>query len=83
MSRLLTRVAMVVVGLLVLGGLTFGATQAFGSARQGFCGDDLGELGLCPPYTSGSCDEACIEAEFFGGDCIPYGGPGQCCACLT
>lgn len=83
MSRLLTRVAMVVVGLFVLGGLTFGATQAFGSAMRMECGDDLGELGLCPPFDQESCDDECVKQNFNGGACIPYGGPGLCCACLT
>lgn len=83
MSRLITRISLLMVGLFLAGGLAFGATQAFGSGLASSCGDDLGELGLCPPFNNASCDAECVEENFFGGMCSPYGGPGLCCICLT
>lgn len=82
MSRLVTRISLLMVGLFLAAGLAFGASEALGSAAATSCGDDLGELGLCPPYDNGSCFEECMEEFENGGLCSPYGGAGLCCICL-
>ncbi len=77
MSKMLQRVVGAVGAVLVLGVLTFGATQAFastGSAAARFC------VGTCPPLTPGvfgTCWFACAAVPgYVGGDCGPS---GQCC----
>ena len=79
MSRVLDRIAMASFALLIAVGLAFGASEAFASARP-VCGDDLGEIGTCPPFTNESCDQTCQQPphNFFGGECI-----FDCCVCLT
>lgn len=71
MSTWLSRISLVLVGIFVLGGLTFGATQAFGSNMVSAC-DGLGQLGECPSQAipdTAACNAACM-AEF--------GNPGAC-----
>lgn len=82
MSRLLTRLSTLLFGLVVVGGLAFGASTLSGVSALEECGDDLGELGTCPPFTNQSCDDECIEQGFFGGRCVNQGGQ-ECCVCLT
>lgn len=77
MSKVLRRMSLILVGLFVVGGLAFGVTTLAGDAAVEECGDDLGEIGTCPPLNPTSCNEACME-EFFGGDCVQ-----GCCTCLT
>ncbi|MGH7541894.1 MAG: hypothetical protein ACRELC_12925 [Gemmatimonadota bacterium] len=83
MSRVFARVATVLFVLFVAAGLAFGASQALEGDPEDFCGDDPAELDTCPPYTGSSCDEACREAEYFGGGCLPTVFDGDCCTCLT
>lgn len=84
MSKWLSRISTLLIGLFVAGGLTFGATQAFGSSEMMVCGDDVGEIGTCPPFSNESCEVECLEREFFGGACIATETQGViCCACIV
>jgi len=78
MSKLFTRLAMLLVGLFIAGGLAFGATQAFASSSVMIC-DQPEELGTCPGEFNGpSCDAECILRYGNGGACF-----GGCCVCLV
>jgi hypothetical protein len=47
-------------------------------AATGFC-DNPEQLGTCPPFTSSTCNNACILAEYpSGGSCV-----AGCCTCFT
>ena len=78
MYRVLSRIGLAVAALFVLGGLSFGASQAFGNGMVTSCGDDFGEIGTCPPLTMTTCPQACLNLQFFGGACLQ-----GCCVCLV
>lgn len=80
MFQVLNRMAMALLAVIVAGGLAFGASHAFASGAVETCGDDYGEIGLCPPLTNTTCNTACATPPlpFFGGECI-----AGCCVCLT
>lgn len=79
MSRFLTRLSMVLATLFIMGGLSFGVTEAFGSNVATAC-NEFGQLGTCPgDYADDDdCNAACIEE---------FGSPGLCffgcCNCTT
>lgn len=76
MSKMLQRVLGAVGAVLVVGVLTFGATQAFASTGSG---GPPGCIGTCPPFVGGignTCYDACADdPQYVGGDCIF----GLCC----
>jgi hypothetical protein len=74
MTRFRDRLLMAIYGLLIAGGLTFGATQLF---AQVDC-NGPGQIGTCPPYNDESCDDACDMMFGTPGGCI-FG----CCTCAT
>jgi len=77
MYRVLSRIGLAVAALFVLGGLSFGASQAFGNGMVTSCTQPE-ELGTCPPFTTSSCDLACRNAGFpLGGACL-----AGCCSCI-
>ena len=82
MSKLFTRLAMLLVGLFIAGGLAFGATQAFASSSSSTCGDDLGEIGLCPPFIQASCNAECALRFGIGGACLTTETNLICCTCI-
>ena len=61
--------------VLVMVALTFGATQAMAAPISACTGP--GEIGSCPSFTNQTCDDECVEQDFFGGGCV-HG----CCTCL-
>jgi hypothetical protein len=64
-------------------GLAFGASTAFASSLTETCGDDLGELGTCPPYDGANCNYDCFQMYGTGGSCILTETQGEmCCACI-
>lgn len=71
--------------LLIVGGITFGASQAFGSARLTYyCGDNPEDLGCCPPYDHWGCVQDCWDlGYYFGGACISTDGGDPCHHCCT
>lgn len=84
MSRLFTRLSTGLFALFVAGGLTFGATQALGATATHTCGDDPGELGLCPPFSDPSCNFACFQQFGTFGGCGATEEPGViCCICAV
>ena len=87
MSRLVRRCLTALFVLFVVGGIGFGASQAFGSARLTYyCGDNPEDLGCCPPYDQVSCVESCWDlGYYFGGACLStdVGDPcDHCCTCI-
>ena len=76
--------------LLIVGGITFGTSQAFGSNRVStdYCGLYEEDLGCCPSYTNTTCWEECTDlGYYFGGGCLNMGvkdkyGCQHCCSCL-
>jgi len=78
MSKLFTRLAMLLVGLFIAGGLAFGATQAFASSSVMIC-DQPEELGTCPgEFTQNKCNNVCNDTYGNGGFCF-----GGCCVCIV
>lgn len=72
-------------GLLVLfvcAGLGFGTSQAMSASALDECGDHPTELGTCPPFDNDSCNQACLNEGFSGGQCAPSTGD-PCCTCLA
>ena len=75
--------------LLIVGGITFGASQAFGSPRVSlYCGELEEDLGCCPPFSQGSCFWTCWQLGYaLGGACLswePAKGEDckHCCTCI-
>ena len=75
--------------LLIVGGITFGASQAFGANQlsSDWCGKYEGDLGCCPPITGYTCWEECTDLGYQGGDCLRMDRPDkngctECCSCL-
>ncbi|WP_405283324.1 hypothetical protein V3331_15730 [Gaopeijia maritima] len=67
--------------LVVAGVLTFGFAQ-MSSAAVDWPECDTpgsGEIGSCPPYTQGSCDDRCVELYGTLGYC--GAAPEGCCIC--
>lgn len=83
MSGLLSRLSILLFGLFVVGGLVFGIQELSADRLNDFCGDDLGELGTCPPFTEESCEDECFE-QFGSPDagCLRTNVDGDCCTCL-
>ncbi len=80
MSRLLRRIGVGLAAVFVVGGLSFGASQAFGSGMRTVCNGPE-QLGTCPPFSGGlggSCNFWCGIHFGTGGDCIQ-----GCCTCLV
>ena len=77
MRQLLARFAAILFTLLVLGGLTFGVTEALAPAPTLDCNGPT-QVGSCPPLDDEDCSMECVENEFFGGMCHQ-----GCCTCLT
>ena len=78
MSKLFTRLAMLLVGLFIAGGLAFGATQAFASSSVMIC-DLQEEIGTCPgEFNQVSCAAECMVRYGNHGTCF-----GGCCVCLV
>ena len=69
------RVVQVCTAVIVIAVLTFGTAQAL---ERDVCGDDPGEIGLCPPYDNESCQVDCQEIYGNTGWCI---GSPSCCTC--
>ena len=69
------RVGQVCTAVIVIAVLTFGTAQAL---ERDVCGDEPGEIGLCPPYDDESCDNACGKLYQSNGRCI---GNPSCCTC--
>ena len=84
MTRLFRHLTTGAFALFVLGGLTFGASQTFGSSMDPPCGFYAEEMGTCPPFDNASCDQECEANNYlFGGFCIPHPEGGKCCVCLV
>jgi len=77
LRTVLARIATGLFALFVLAGLTFGAIQALSPEPVLDCSGPT-QVGSCPPLDDMSCDEECIENDYFGGICS-HG----CCTCLT
>ncbi len=74
MSKMLRGALGAVGAVLVVGVLTFGATQAFASSGTGVA---RACTGTCPPLDHNTCYAACAAIPgYVGGDCGPS---GQCC----
>ncbi|WP_419167051.1 hypothetical protein [Candidatus Palauibacter sp.] len=90
MSRLVQRCLTALLVLFVVGGIGFGASQAFGSTRVSgdYCGAYDEDLGCCPSYINTTCWEECTDlGYYFGGGCLNMGakdknGCQHCCSCL-
>ena len=90
MSRVVQRCLTALLVLFVVGGISFGASQAFGSTRVSddyYCGEYDEELGCCPLYDDTTCMEDCWDLGYhFGGGCLSHekdkNGCTSCCSCL-
>lgn len=63
---------------------TMGIAEARNTASASTCGDDLGEIGTCPPYDNNSCQDDCFQQ--FGtpnGQCGPTEDGTRCCICMV
>ena len=69
------RVVQVCTAVIVIAVLTFGTAQAL---ERDVCGDEPGEIGLCPPYDDESCNGTCDKLYQSSGRCI---GNPSCCPC--
>lgn len=89
MSRLVQRCLTALLVLFVVGGIAFGASQAFGSPRvsDDYCGAYEEDLGCCPPMTGYTCWEECTDLGYQDGNCLSLGradknGCTHCCSCV-
>lgn len=67
----------------VIVSIGLGVGEASASISNGYCGDDPGELGTCPPYDDDTCGDDCHQ--LLGspwGQCGPTSYDGQCCICV-
>jgi len=65
--------------LVVIAALAFGASTAF--ASMPVCGDDIDEIGTCPPFDNTSCNIECLVQFPLGGGGACYQG-ATCCVCM-
>ncbi len=90
MSRLARRCLTALFVLFVVGGIGFGASEAFGSARVSvYCGELEEDLGCCPPISDGYCYWTCWQLGYaLGGYCLRwdpvnrYDCQDECCTCI-
>lgn len=85
MPRLIQRGLTALFVLFVVGGIGFGASQAFGSTRvTTYCGEQPEDMGCCPPFNEISCNQVCLLLVFpLGGACISTDGGDPCDHCCT
>lgn len=74
MTRFRDRLLMAIYGLLIAGGLTFGATQL---VAQVDC-NGPGQIATCPPEDDDSCNDLCQSTFMTPGGCIL-----GCCTCAV
>ncbi len=90
MSRLVRRCLTALFVLFVVGGISFGASQAFGSTRVSlYCGELDEDLGCCPPFGQATCYWTCWQLGYaFGGACLSWDkyypwDCDHCCTCVS
>ena len=75
MLETMKRLVQVCTAVIVIAVLAFGTAQAL---ERDVCGDEPGEIGLCPPYNKLTCAQDCFMIYQSTGSCI---GNPSCCTC--